>query len=182
MFWQVLYETKTKKTRTNSATDSAGGLCRTWTSLKCRSRSLSAESRRPSRSIIYQRADCRGAAEAGHAPLAVRWYFQKSSRADMRAKKTPNMFNCSYWTLDNNFNFNPLQRSDVAICETAFHETCWRKHEEKKISVRRSEHDLIFSDKLEKGTPQSPSTIRTLRLASQLGVQPALDNFKNSST
>ena len=97
-------------------------------------------------------------------------------------KKSTNMFNCSYWTLDNNFNFNPLQRSDVAICETAFHETRWRKHEEKKISVRGSEHDLIFSDKLEKGTPQSPSTIRTLRLASQLGVQPALENFKISST
>ena len=48
----------------------------------------------------------------------------------------------------------------------------------KKISVRGSEHDLIFSDKLEKGTPQSPSTIRTLRLASQLGVQRALENFK----
>ena len=52
----------------------------------------------------------------------------------------------------------------------------------KYLGTRVGTHDLILSDKLEKGTPQSPSTIRTLQLASQLGVQPALENFKNSSS
>ena len=141
---------------------------------------MSAEYRRPSRTRIYQRTSFRGGAEAGHAPLAVRWHFQKSSHTDMRAKKSTNMFNCSYWTLDN---FNPLQRSNVAICETAFIRPAGGNTKRKKyLGTRVGTHDLIFSDKLEKGTPQSPSTIRTLRLASQLGVQPALENFKISST